>query len=278
MASDARATMVEPILRPEDDRRWSEWMAEALAWSRTAAHRRRVDLAKREVEIAASKAKAWCVMSSGGKDSTALTHLVCTEMSMRYPVGSEKDDLDFPGEEAHLVRQAEQYGWDLHILRPPVSPQQWLWEHREELHGNTNMHSRAAGLSKACFYGVVEAFSEQYDGAFLGLRAAESKHRAKNRATHGKTYRKKAGQWICCPLGDWQGIDVYAYCAARDIELLPMYKCVALMDSDDPSRIRKSWWVSTSHAHRGAAAWLRHYYPSLYTTLSKIIPSVTRHA
>lgn len=270
--------MVEPILRPDDLRRWGEWMAEALAWSKTSAHKRRVEMAKRDIEQALAAAPRWCVMSSGGKDSTAMTHLVCSEMGLPIAVGSEKDDLDFPGEEEHLVQQAAQYGWDLHILRPPVSPQEWLLEHRDELHGNTNMHSRAAGLSKACFYGVVEAFSEQYDGAFLGLRGEESKHRRKNRASHGKLYRKKAGQWICTPLGDWRGIDVYAYCAARDIELLPMYKCCALMDSSDPSRVRKSWWVSTSQSHRGAAVWLRHYYPSLYARLTKIIPTVARHA
>jgi 3'-phosphoadenosine 5'-phosphosulfate sulfotransferase (PAPS reductase)/FAD synthetase len=118
--------MVEPILRPEDLRRWGEWMAEALAWSKTSAHKRRVEMAKRDIEQALAAAPRWCVMSSGGKDSTAMTHLVCTEMGLPIPVGSEKDDLDFPGEEEHLVHQAAQYGWDLHILRPPVSPLQSL--------------------------------------------------------------------------------------------------------------------------------------------------------
>lgn len=273
----------EPILTDEDRRAWALWQRTAEAHARTRAFRARVDRTRGLVGEALSTEPHACLMWSGGKDSTVMTHLVCVDMGARIAVGSEKDDLDFPGEEDYVRGLAAAWGLDLHVLHPPISPAAWLAEHARQLLADDDMHSRAAGLSKACFYDVVETWSQPYGLMFLGLRQEESRGRRMNRAKRGALYAKRrrfgeGTQWVSTPLVDWRGIDVYAYAVSRGIELLPMYRCVGLMHEEEPWFIRKSWWVPGSHAQWGGIAWLRRYYPSLYGRLCRMMPDASRHA
>lgn len=270
--------MTVPALRTEDHRVWASWQRAAILHSRTRQHARTVDEARRIVELLGNHASAPAVMWSGGKDSTAMVHLVCVDRGARVPVVSEKDDLDYPGEEAYVRGLADAWGLDLHIVRPEVSPKAWLDAHARELDAGADLHSRASALSKACFYGVIERATEPHDAVLLGLRGDESRGRKMdfiaNRALVDGTdvrglYRystgTRAGRWKCQPLGGWSGLDVMAYMAARGIDPLPVYRCVAFMHAREPWRIRKSWWLPEAAGTRhGSVAWLRHYWPALY--------------
>ena len=271
----------EPVLSPDDVAIWDAWWRAAEVHARTRAHLRRLDSARRCIAEALATAADWCAMWSGGKDSTAMTHLLRQEAG-RLPVYSEKDDLDYPGEREYVERLGAAWDLDLRVLVPPVSPRRWIAEHAAELSAEADMHSRAAGLSKACFYEVAEAAGAAHAGAFLGLRAEESRGRAASRATHGRLYRKRpnrwhpAGQRICTPLGDWRGLDVMAYLAAHGIEPLPVYRCVALLAADEPWRVRKSWWIPGADARWGGLTWLRRYWPSLHAQLCEWLPDTRR--
>jgi 3'-phosphoadenosine 5'-phosphosulfate sulfotransferase (PAPS reductase)/FAD synthetase len=266
--------MREPMLEAADHAAWEAWQRAVRTHALTVVHARRVEAARRVASECLARYPDAAVMWSGGKDSTAMTHLVCVDLGARsQEVYSEKDDLDFPGEREYVEELAR--GWDLErlrILEPPVSPARWIAEHAAELSAEDDVHSRAAGLSKTCFYDVVEGASRQHHAIFLGLRSEESRHRRLNRAVHGVLYTKRSGQTVCTPLGDWRGIDVYAYLETRGIELLPVYRCVGLMDADEPWRVRKSWWLPGQHSARGKTMWLRHYYPTLYRQLCAWLP------
>ena len=266
-----RTTPGEPVLTGRDRRLWQAWCAEALAWSRTLAHRARVESAQRAVEEMHAGRPGAYVAWSGGKDSTAMTHLV------RHTLGearamSVKDDLDFPGEEDYIGRLAREWGVALDVVRPPVSLQAWLAEHADALDPRADMHSRSAGLS-AAFYGAVAEYAEAAGrpGVYLGLRQEESAGRRMNRASRGRVYRKADGDVVCTPLADWRGVDVYAYLLSRGIDLLPLYRCVG--QHEHPSRVRKSWWVPGAAHDRGGARWLRTYYPSLWARLVELVPA-----
>lgn len=263
--------MDEPRLTAEDRRVWDVWSRAALTHSRTLAFQRKVESAQACAADAFEKHPNACASWSGGKDSTAMVHLLAS-MGVRVPVGSEKDDLDFPGEVEYVERVAEALQLDLRILRPAMSPRAWLEANADQIAGDDDLHSRAAGLSKACFYDVVEAFSSDFEMTFLGLRAEESRGRRMNRRQRGRLYEKKSGHWICQPIADWRGIDVFAYVLANDIEILPVYRCLAFAHADQPWQIRKSWWVPGGHAATGGAAWLARYYPSLFRQLCEWIP------
>jgi 3'-phosphoadenosine 5'-phosphosulfate sulfotransferase (PAPS reductase)/FAD synthetase len=263
--------MNEPLLSTADLRIWNTWTLAALAHARTREHTKRVVQARRIIGTALETANNWAVMWSGGKDSTAMADLALG-LDSNLELVSEKDDLDFPGEREYIEKLATRWGARLTILEPSISPAAWMAEHGADMRGDADIHSRAAGLSKACFYGVVEAYTSTRP-IMLGLRAEEGQGRNKNRAKRGTVYRKRSDQWVACPLSDWSGIDVYAYLISRQIPILPIYKCVAMMHKSEPWRIRKSWWLPGSSARHGQATWLRRYYPSLYERLVSWVPS-----
>lgn len=269
--------MVEPKLTPEDVKAWETFRLAALVHASTRGHRERVDRARRIAEDALAQHSNACVMWSGGKDSTALTHLVCVDVGARVPVYSEKDDLDYPGEEDYVRDLASKWGVDLRIIRPPFSLREWIREHARELRADEDMHARTAALSKAAFYSVVEEATAPHDLVFLGLRADESRGRAMNRAKRGTLYPQATGKIVCQPIADWAGLDVYAYLFSRGIDVLPVYRCIGLMHADEPWRVRKSWWIPGAATRHGGIVWLRRYWPSLYAELCRMLPDAALH-
>jgi hypothetical protein len=185
---------------------------------------------------------------------------------------SEKDDLDYPGEEEYVRALAAAWGLRLEIVRPPVSPMAWLLERRGSLSAGEDVHGRSAGLSKACFYGVMEQANRGHDLVMMGLRAEESGHRKALRRGKGLVYHLKTGQRRAIPIGDWTGLDVFAYLQAHDIEPLPVYRCCGWLPEHrhKPWMIRKSWWLPGAHAKHGGVAWLKRYWPSLFRTLTAL--------
>jgi 3'-phosphoadenosine 5'-phosphosulfate sulfotransferase (PAPS reductase)/FAD synthetase len=270
----------EPVLREQDTRVWNSLRMLALCHARTLDHHDVVDQAKRVVERALTMAPTWAVMWSGGKDSTAMAHLIAVEMGKPVPMVSEKDDLDYPGELKYVTELAAQWGATLDVITPKRSPAEWLRAHGLDMAGADDVHGREAGLSQACFYNEVEASNVGRDGIFLGLRAEESNGRGRNRAMNGLIYRKKptegnpAGLLVAQPLADWTGLDVFAYLLSRDIPVLPVYRCIGLMHAREPWRVRKSWWIPGEQGARGQVTWLRHYWPSLYLRLCEWVPAV----
>lgn len=271
----ARST--EPRLTDDDVRIWRAWQRAAAMHAQTRRFAKRVEQARRVIGECFEQASDPAVMWSGGKDSTVLTHLVCVTEGAKVRVVSEKDDLDYPGEREYVEHLAAAWGLRLDIVTPPISPAQWIAEHAHELEACDDLHSRAAQLSKDCFYGLVEEATQQNDAILLGLRKNESHGRMMNRVTRGLLYQAR-GKWTCQPLGDWTGMDVMAYMRANDIDPLPVYRCVAFMHAQEPWRVRKSWWIPGAHTRHGGVAWLRHYWPSLYQQLCAWIPSATRYA
>lgn len=266
----------EPVLTAEDVRVWEAWRRTFSMHARTLAHRRVVDQAKRAADRALSSATSPHVAWSAGKDSTALTHLVRVGLGADVPAVSEKDDLDYPGEEAYVLDLASAWNLRLEIVRPPVSPMAWLFARRGQLSAGEDMHSKDAGLSQACFYNVMEQASEGHDVVFWGLRAEESAGRRANRTKRGLFYRVAHGPARCHPLSDWTGLDVFTYLQANAIEPLPVYRCCGWLPEHrlKPWLIRKSWWIPGAHAKHGQVAWLRRYWPSLYAKLEELAPDI----
>lgn len=294
----------EPVLTREDRAVWDAWWRAAQTHARTQAFRRRVERARAAViealslpDVVGHVGKAPSVSWSGGKDSTAMTHLVCVEAGGRdvVEVVSEKDDLDFPGELDYVQGYAAAWGARLTVITPEVSPATWIAEAaaRGEIRCFDDIRSQRAGLSKACFYGLMRENDHGRPLTFLGLRREESAIRnhvaarsvmaAMRRRREGGggprsglTYwHKGEGQWRCLPVAEFRSLDVYAYLASRGIEPLPVYRCVALMNADNPGGVRKSWWLPGEQTANGGLVWLRRYWPSLFRRVVGWMPQAT---
>lgn len=264
----------EPRLTTADRLAWSSWMRAASAHAHTDAHRRRVEQARAAIRSALRERGRWACMVSAGKDSSVLGHLVAgIDPGVEWV--SEKDDLDYPGERDYVERLATRCGAPLTVLEPSFS----VWERFAELAPSLgawdDIHARTSTLSAEAFYGVVENATAGRP-ILLGLRAEESRARAANRSSRGLAYTKRSGQAVCQPLADWKAIDVYAYAATHELELLPVYQCIALMHGSDPGRIRKSWWVGGASNAHGHVRWLAHYWPSLFARLCSVMPHARR--
>lgn len=268
----------EPVLTPQDVALWRRWSTMWREWARTASHARAVDRARRVLsEFLEHHAGVAHLGWSAGKDSTALA-VLAAQLGARVPVLSVKDDLDFPGEVEYLTEVSSRFPMDLHIRRPGFSLQDWIRDHGLDV--ASELHSRASAFSRAAFYDVIAAWCREQNstGAILGIRAAESSAREAAAAARGQIYQRRDGEWVCLPLLWWRQDDVYAFLLGNRVEPLHVYRCIRF-HAERPERVRKSWWIGGTANRRGAAVWLRTYYPSLYRRLVEISGGdVQRHA
>lgn len=272
--------MDEPRLTDKDRRIFNRWRQTCKRWADSRAHQRLVFRAKAVCEEMYDRRPEAYVAWSGGKDSTALAHLVCQNLGLGAHCMSVCDDLDYPGEVEYLTRLADRWGCRVDIVEPDFSLQEWIDEHSEELEALPDLHSRASEFARRAFYEPIEQYRKAHDtpGVYLGLRSEESAGRLANRKAHGLIYEKQNGEAVAQPLADWSDRDVYAYLFDHDVPLLDVYQCVRLHDS--PADVRKSWWLphSGSGADFEGLTWLKTYWPSLYQRLCDILPEANHHA
>lgn len=266
--------MNEPRLSAADQRCWDGWQMAFSLRARSIEFRRRLDSARRLAAIEIDRARTPMVGWSGGKDSTALAHLVVVDLGLRHVrLVSEKDDLDYPGEEDYVRALATAWNARLDVVRPATSPASWIERRASFMDLGDDIHGRSSGLSKACFYGVMDDASHGHDLVMMGLRSEESGRRRNLLRARGMAYTIANGTRRAHPIGEWSGMDVFAYLQTVGVEPLHVYRCVSLMHSREPWQIRKSWWLPGRSAAHGQVAWLKRYYPSLFARLSAWFPS-----
>lgn len=270
----------EPILNDEDRRIWRQLQRTVGLHVKTRKFANVVEKSREVIcqalfmidEMKLISRVAW----SAGKDSTAMVALIADvcRICSREPIRamSIKDDLDFPGEEKYLNEVATKIGVEVDIVHPKHSLQEWVLNIRDKIAPGDDIHGRSSGLSKNGFYSVIEKHDIQNNVmcTFLGLRKDESRGRLLNRASRGPIYRLHSGKVIVQPICDWSGLDVFAFLKEKEIEPLPLYRCVRM--HREPWRVRKSWWLPGEAACRGQGVWLRTYYPSLFNRMTELLP------
>lgn len=207
---------------------------------------------------------------SGGKDSTAMMHLI-NQIDPSISFVSEKDDMDFPNELDYMDCLRERYDLNLTIISPPVK----LWDVIMDHNFMEDIHSKGTNFSDTYFYSLLRNYQEQhgFNGVFLGLRAGESKGRKFNYMTNGAIYFNKSWQQtVCQPLAEWTAQDVFAYLFSNEIPILDVYFKTKFVGT--PEKIRKSWILPSAQANRGQALWLKYYYPDIFRRLAIINPQI----
>ena len=269
----------EPVLRADDVACWGTWQRTFALHQRTLEFRRHVDAARRVIDQEVSSSRNGMVAWSAGKDSTAMTHLIVVDRGHRdIAVVSEKDDLDYPGEEDYVTELAAAWGARLQVVKPELSPLEFVERRAHAMTFGRDIHGRTAELSKKCFYNVMAEANAGRDLVALGLRAQESGRRARLRNALGLSYTLVDGSRRIIPIADWTGLDVFSYLQMVGIEPLPVYRCVAMTHRHAPWEIRKSWWLPGVSANHGTVAWLRRYWPNLFDRLRRMFPVAQAYA
>lgn len=232
--------------------------------ARTARFARRVEQARDVVDRFLSVVQAPYVGFSGGKDSTALLGLLSEMGQTDVPVFTQADDLDWPEKQQFCVdtiRRLEFTRWD------------YCESETSAVDQFAALSLSATDMIRGTFSHVIRHYvaTTARDGVLLGLRAEESHGRRMSRRLRGSLYRTVDGLWHGQPLADWSGVDVFAFLVSRNLPWFHIY------DRDDwqaPHEIRMSWLCNPSFVDRGAAAFLRRYYPQHLAWLAAVNPRV----
>ncbi len=235
-------------------------------WSLRREHRQAVDGAKKILETALALPCRFVASWSGGKDSTAMTHLI-RALAPETQVMVQFDDCDWPEKEPYINRIAERFGWEYVRVQPDFSVFEAAVKYGL---GTEHICAQAHPLTRDAFIAPLEAKRKELgcEGVYLGLRAQESRARRMNAYTRGPLYQKQDGTHVCLPLVRWSALDVFAYLVGNEIEINPCYlnnKFCA------PEEVRISWALPTPGTHMESREHIRHYYPEQFRKLRRFL-------
>lgn len=257
------------LLKQHNDFDIDKYKEECLAYSELKSFKKKLDKTTDIVERFLNLKVKTVVNWSGGKDSTAMVHLVNSIKPVK--VVSEKDDMDFPGEIDYVKDVAKKFGWYIDIVSPAVN----LWDIVQDHEITEDIHSSNTAFSSDYFYKILKDYQVENNvkGVFLGLRNQESKGRLMNFLTKSKIYYNFAwDSLICTPLSEWSAKDVFAYLFSNDIPIMDVYFNTKFIGH--PEKIRKSWILPSAQTSQGQAQWLKYYYPDIFNKLTRIKPEL----
>jgi len=231
-------------------------------------HRHAVERAQQMIARALSEATRPYIAFSTGKDSVVLAALVW-EQSQTIPAVYFDADCAFPESKALLVRYAET-GKPVHCW--PCEP------FFETLHrmGGPSSDKCEAETMRSTVYRPIKSLLEKYhfDGAFIGLRAEESKQRHNLLDRRGQLFwQKRDALWECLPIGHFTYIDVWAYIVMHDLDYCAVYDRLMEMGVP-PEDCRLSYWAGETKRRWGRWAILRRGWPELFNRFAAEFPEV----
>jgi 3'-phosphoadenosine 5'-phosphosulfate sulfotransferase (PAPS reductase)/FAD synthetase len=233
--------------------------------SKLKSHQILVETSKRIIRKSISHNLALCW--SGGKDSTAMVHLV-RSIAPDIPIIIQFDDCDWPEKRLYIERVCKMQKWSIHEVWPSFS----IWDAaiKTDL-GNVEICAQSHKITKK---GFIEPLQDKVkelgcEGVYMGLRAQESHGRSCNLHKRGQLYQISSGQWRCCPLAWWKVEDVFAYLVSHEIEINP---CYFNNKFRSPEEIRLAWALPTPLGMgTGDMEHIKYYYPEQFRRLQDVI-------
>ena len=199
-----------------------EWREYFLLWSQTDEFQRKFEEAKSIIKQALSEFKKPYIAYSGGKDSTALMHMLLQHNDRITVVHWDYGPYYIPRPlEKEILTIARKCGAKNLIVLSSS-----LYE---------KLGRKAQGVLGRHFIGVEvpRLIREGYDAAFLGLRAEEG---VKRRLRTEKLREYDKGITNIFPIASWTWRDVWAYIVANSVPYLSYYDKYAPLLGYDKTR------------------------------------------
>jgi len=138
--------------------------------SKLKIFKRRVEASRKIIQKSLSSG-TFAISWSGGKDSTAMTHLI-RSIAPDIPIVTQFDDCDWPEKHPYIDRVCEAQGWEIYKVFPSFS----IWDAaiKTDL-GNESICAQSHYLTKE---GFIKPLADKIaslvcDGVYMGLRAQE---------------------------------------------------------------------------------------------------------
>lgn len=206
---------------------------------------------------------------SGGKDSTAAVHLART-VNPDVAVCWFHSGLEYPETEQHIVRLADEWALNLHIIYAQPDALTVLagggqWEHGAPEGRTVGLHQALIGQPSQIAHMV------HGPGEIVGLRAEESSARRRTLSGTGGRYRRRDGTCVAAPVWSWQATDVDAYHQVHGIPLNGVYHKLAQLGVPR-QHMRAGLVLDGNVTASGAATWLRLGWPELWEQMVGRLP------
>lgn len=238
-------------------------------WKSSSSYQRKVAQAEGIIESALARFRKPYLAISGGVDSVAMAALVipiARRAGVDVPLWCHISDAAFPGTRETVEATGQTLGATVIFDEAPVSAFSVIGQQSAVRFGK-----------KGYFFSAIERFvrSGNYDLAFVGVRASESKRRREACLAHGPLFSSTVPcfHWKCQPIC-WMTIwDVAAICIDRGMPIHPIY-------SKEPvgqGRIRLGYITNLDLLDKGSAVFLRVNYPDLYLKLLAAYPEVGQY-
>lgn len=210
------------------------------------------------------------VAFSTGKDSTVIANLV-REVAPETPLVYFDAKRPFP-ESAAMLAWAESTG---NLIRYDTGT-----DYLDLLRKYGLSDARIDNASmEAVVWGPVKRLCAEYgfDGAFLGLRASESKGRRHLVKSRGALfYAQRHPQWECLPICDWSVEDVWAYLVSTEAVYNGVYDRLWEWGVS-PDEMRVCYWCVEVNITRGNYVHLKRGWPQLWDELVVAVPEAASY-
>lgn len=232
---------------------------------------KKLNTAKGIVIKAFSQSSNPYVAVSGGKDSIAMLGIVsdvAKQIGRKFSVWSHLSDASFPG----TLETIEEACGILDIV-PDIN-----WSSISAFDVMQNRKAVAQFGKKGYFFSAIKDYvrAENRDLAFVGVRAAESKRRARACAIHGSIFKTKVPSpvTVCYPLIYFDVMDVAGAICHYELPFHPIYSKVP-MDGNELN-IRLGYITAKDLLHMGSAVFIRVNYPEIYMKLRQAFPEISQ--
>lgn len=228
------------------------------------AYKRLKGKAQKGIEDAFLRSERPYLAISGGKDSIAMAYLVdevATRINRDYVLWAHVSDASFPGTVEIIRDVAACLGREL-VLSESVGA--------FEAYKNPEMKQFG---KQGVFFSEIRKFAKDYDLAFVGVRAYESKRRMAAAKAHGMTYfsADMGDVTVCAPLTWFRLSDVAAVTVEYDTPIHPIYYKLPVgsyrTTLDGDTFIRLGYATAKDLIHKGSQEFIRVNYPEIYNKL-----------